>query len=79
MTNNLNSLKRYNLAIPTDLFDEIKDVADKRHISLVELLRKFIKIGLIVSKVEDNPNAAIIIREDSQNGSGVREREIILY
>ncbi len=64
-------VKSYNLVIPEDLFDTVQELADKRQTTVVELLRRFIKLGLLVAHVEDTPGAAFIIRE------GDSEREVI--
>jgi hypothetical protein len=64
-------LKRYNLAVPQNLFDDLQRLADERNTTVVELLRKFIKLGLLAAQVEDTPGSALIIRE------GDRERELI--
>ena len=65
-------IKKYNLALPQELFDELQEVADKRHTTVVELLRRFIKLGLIASQIDETPDAALIIRE------GNKEREILI-
>ena len=65
------TLKRYNLALPEDLFNEIQKLADSQHITVLELLRRFIKLGLLVSKIQENPDSALFIRE------GENEREIV--
>ncbi len=65
------TLKRYNLALPEDLFNEIQKLSDSQHITVLELLRRFIKLGLLVSKIQENPDSALFIRE------GENEREIV--
>jgi hypothetical protein len=64
--------KRYNLVMPEELFNEIQKIADNRNTTVVEMLRKFIKIGLLVVQAEETPGSALLIRE------GETEREIIL-
>ena len=64
--------KRYNLVLPEELFDEIQRVADKQQTTVVEIIRKFMKLGLLAVQVEETPGSALLIRE-----KGV-EREIIL-
>ena len=64
--------KRYNLVLPEELFEEIQMVADKQQITVVEILRNFIKLGLLAIQIEETPDSALLIRE---NGT---EREIIL-
>ena len=65
-------IKRYNLAIPQALFDELQTIADERHSTVLEVLKQFIRLGLLVSKAEKSPSAAVILRE------GGRERELML-
>jgi hypothetical protein len=73
MTKQANDMKRYNLALPQTLFDEIQSVAEKRQTTVVEMLRRFIKLGLLVDELENSPDSAFIIRE------GDREKEVLLY
>jgi hypothetical protein len=65
-------LKRYSLVLPEDLFTAIQELADQRQTTVVDLIRRFIKLGLIAAKIEDTPGAALIIRD------GDTERQIIL-
>jgi hypothetical protein len=64
--------KRYNLVLPEELYNELQTVADRRHTTVVELLRRFVKLGLLVAKAEQSPNMAFILRE------GDKERELLL-
>jgi hypothetical protein len=66
-------IKRYSLALPDEVFNELQCEANRRGKTVVDLLRKFIKLGLIVLRVEDNPNAEFIIRE------GDKETRVVLY
>jgi hypothetical protein len=70
-TGQLNTLKRYNLALPEDLFNEVQELANRRQTTVVDLLRRFIKLGLLSASVEERPNSGIFLREDDT------EREII--
>jgi len=65
-------LKRYSLVLPEDLFTALQTLADQRQTTVVDLIRRFIKLGLIAAKIEDTPGAALLIRQDDT------EREIIL-
>lgn len=67
----LGGVKRYNLTLPEELFDEVQALADRKQTTVVELLRRFIKLGLLAAAVEDMPDGAFFIREN-----GV-ERQII--
>ena len=64
-------LKRYSLVLPEDLFTAIQELADQRQTTVVDLIRRFIKLGLIAAKIEDTPGAALIIRD------GDSEQQII--
>lgn len=65
-------LKRYNLALTEDMYAELERVARKRHTSVVEILRRYIKLGLLVEQIDDRPGAELLIRE------GARERQLVL-
>jgi len=72
MKSSNDALKRYNLVLPMVLFDQLQQAADERHVTVVELLRKFVKLGLMAIQVEGNPSAALFIRE------GNTERQIVI-
>ncbi|MGH2602721.1 MAG: Clp protease N-terminal domain-containing protein, partial [Dehalococcoidia bacterium] len=65
-------VKRYNLALPEDLHDEVQSLADRQQTTVVEVLRRFIRLGLLVTEVQERTGTALIIRD------GEREREILL-
>ena len=65
-------VKRYNLALPRELFEQVEELAELNQTTVVEVLRRFIKLGLVASRIEQTPDAALLIRE------GSTEREIIL-
>ena len=67
------NIARYNLALPTALYDEVKQAADKHGVTVVDIIRKFLQIGLMVIKLQDEPGAALIIRE------GDSERQILIF
>lgn len=64
-------MKRYNLVLPQELYDKIKEIADKRHSSVLEVIKHLLIIGLTVTQAKDK-GAIFIIRE------GDREREILI-
>ena len=63
--------KRYNLVLPSHLYEEVQTFANEQNTSVLDLLKRFIKIGLIVAKLSQSPDTALIIRE------GDRERELM--
>lgn len=72
------AMKRYNLVIPHALYDEVKALADQEDIPVLELLRRFIRLGLVLFRLLSDPETALLVRiKDSQTGV-VKEREIIL-
>jgi metal-responsive CopG/Arc/MetJ family transcriptional regulator len=56
-------LKRYSVSLPDELFNDIQQIAERQQITLVDVLRKCIKLGLIASKADNDPNLELIIRE----------------
>jgi hypothetical protein len=65
-------LKRFNVVLPDDLFREMQDLADRRHTSVVELMRRFCRLGLLVTRASETAGSAFILRD------GDRERELLL-
>jgi ATP-dependent Clp protease ATP-binding subunit ClpA len=64
--------KRYSLVLPESLFNEVQDLSEREQTTVVEIMRRFIKLGLLATRIQATPNAALVIRE------GEREREILL-
>ena len=64
--------KRFNMILPYELFDQIQVIADQEHTSVVEVLRRFIKLGLLATEVQKKPDSALILRE------GDDEKQILL-
>lgn len=57
------AIKRYNLNLPEDLFNELQGLADARQTTVVEILRKFIRLGLLAIQVEETPGSELLIKE----------------
>jgi len=66
-------MKRYNLVLPESLYDEMYTVAGNNHTTVLELMRKFIKLGLLVMDLQTKPDSHIIIRD------GNTDREILMF
>jgi ATP-dependent Clp protease ATP-binding subunit ClpA len=64
--------RRYSLVLPDDLFRDVEALAERQHTTVVELLRRFTRLGLIASQLQERPDAALIIRE------GGTERQLLL-
>ncbi|MBN1993453.1 MAG: hypothetical protein JW953_12200 [Anaerolineae bacterium] len=65
-------LKRYNLVLPEEMFNEVRKVADEQQTSMVEVIRKFIKLGLMVSEMQESPEMTVFIKR-----GGGEEQQII--
>ncbi|MGI8549652.1 MAG: Clp protease N-terminal domain-containing protein [Dehalococcoidia bacterium] len=65
-------LKRYNLALPNDLFEAVQQLADRQDTTVLEVLRRFIRLGLFMTKLQETPGSTLIIREED------RERQLVL-
>lgn len=64
--------RRYQLVVPEELFVEVQMLASKRGTTVIDILRRFIRLGLMVARTEDSPDGQFIIRE------GDSERQVIL-
>jgi hypothetical protein len=64
--------RRYSLVLPNDLFEEVERLASRQSTTVVELLRRFTRLGLLATRTQDRPGASLVIRE------GGAEREILL-
>lgn len=56
-------LKRYSLVIPSDLFDEVQNLAEEHQTTVVDLFRRFIRLGLLAMYLQEKPDAALVIKE----------------
>jgi hypothetical protein len=65
--------KRYNVVLPAELFDQLQEVADQKHTTVLELIRRFIKLGLLAVRAETTPDLDFLVREH-----GVESRVMIL-
>lgn len=65
-------MKKYQIVVPESLFEEIEKIADSRQTTVIDIIRRFLKLGLLTARIENTPNAGLFIRE------GDSEREIIL-
>ena len=65
------SVKRYNLLMPEDLFNRLEVLANEKQVSLAELIRTFLKIGLILVELQHDDSVSIVVRDSN------RERELM--
>jgi hypothetical protein len=70
LSSRLPAFRRYNLVLPEELFGQIEAVGRRERISLVEVIRRYVRLGLLVDKAQAS-GGAIILRENN------RDREIL--
>lgn len=58
--------KRFNLVIANDLFNAVQAVADERGVTVTEVIRQFMKLGLLAAAIEKEPGSELVIREGGQ-------------
>jgi hypothetical protein len=66
------AVTRYNLILPLALFQQVETVARREHVSMLEVLRHFIKVGIYLMHEAHDPHKTLIVR------TGDRERELLL-
>lgn len=60
---------RYTLSLPTPIYEDIRQIAEKHNTTIKEVVRQCLKFGLIAMKIDADPNAEIYFREQvNQNG-----------
>jgi len=59
-------LKRYTLVLPDSTFQEIKSIAEKHGTTILDILKKFIILGLLVEKVDETPGSAMVLRTEGK-------------
>ncbi len=64
-------LKRYNLALPEGMFRQVVALAEREHTTVLEVLRRSVKLGLLVAEAQE-AGAKFVIRD------GTGEREIVI-
>jgi hypothetical protein len=65
--------KRYNLVLPEDLFVAVQQMAREKDTTVVDLIRKFLRLGLVIADTEKSDLTTIYVREGDQ------ERQIHLF
>jgi ATP-dependent Clp protease ATP-binding subunit ClpA len=56
-------VRRYSLVLPEDLFQQVQRLAESEQTTVVELLRRFTKLGLLVTEIQNTPGASLVIRQ----------------
>jgi hypothetical protein len=50
--------KRYTFELPTEIYNQLADTAEQNGTSVVEMLRKYIKLGLLATQ----PDTMVLLR-----------------
>lgn len=64
--------RRYSLVLPEGLFEQVERLAQRHDTTVVELLRRFTRLGLLAMELQERPDASLIIRE------GGTDRQLLL-
>jgi hypothetical protein len=51
----------YQIAVDQDIFDTLKAYADDKGLPVAELVRKYLQVGIVVQRLEDSPDAQVMI------------------
>jgi len=56
-------VRRYSLVLPEQLFQEVQQLADAEQTTVVELLRRFTRLGVLATRAQQEPGGGLFIRE----------------
>ena len=62
---------RYTLTLPTEIYNELRELAEQRGISIKDAVRQCLKIGLVAVKLDEDPDKELIIKEKIHGKEGV--------
>ncbi|MFQ5850979.1 MAG: hypothetical protein ACE5JU_10375 [Candidatus Binatia bacterium] len=55
--------QKYTLSLPVELYEDLREKAEKHDRSIKEVVRQCLKFGLIGMEIAEDPNAEIVFRE----------------
>lgn len=58
MTEKKRTTKRYTFELPIEIYNQLADTAEQNGTSVVEMLRKYIKLGLLATQ----PDTMVLLR-----------------
>ncbi len=53
----------YHLSMPVSLHKELEAIAKGRQISIAELMRQFLRLGVVASKLQESPDSRLCVAE----------------
>jgi hypothetical protein len=72
------SKQRYTLTLPSEVYEELRIKASRRGMTIKELVRIFLKLGLMVVELEERPNSGLYIKEQLPDSEVVRETRLTI-
>jgi hypothetical protein len=67
---------RYTLSLPTEIYNELREIAEHRGLSVKDVVRQCLKIGLVAIKLDEDPEKELIVKEKLpgvEGNNGFRE------
>jgi hypothetical protein len=61
VTSKKGPVKRYNLILPEEIFNEVQEIAKRKNLSIIDVFRKFVRLGLVATKLEEDPHSDSIL------------------
>lgn len=61
-----NPLYRYNLQLPEKLFKSIEELAKSEGVKVVDVIRQFVKLGLVAVEAQKNPDEALLYKRGNK-------------
>jgi len=63
-----NNIKRYSLILPDSIYHQLDGIANEKGTTMAELIRRFIALGLLAMKTNNDPDSELLLR----NGDTIR-------
>ena len=70
---------RYTLSLPTEVYNELREIAERRGLSVKDVVRQCLKIGLVAIKLDEDPDKELLVKEKlpgTEGNNGFREVNI---
>jgi len=58
--------KKYNLTLPQELYEEIEQAALEWDTTVVDVIKRFLRLGLVIRAAQSNPETDILLREKGE-------------
>jgi len=56
-------IKKYTLVVPQKLFEEVQELAQEEHTTVVDIIKQSLKLRLLAARLAKSSEADILIRE----------------